>query len=89
MTAETHHDLAHEFPEMKDIIHDLKTTDNHFRRLFDEYEKVAKELQRKGDTMCDMHIEDLKKHRLELKDALYKMMTGKKGGCGKKSCCCN
>ena len=32
----TAHDLAHEFPEMKDAIHALKETDNHFRRLFDE-----------------------------------------------------
>jgi uncharacterized protein YdcH (DUF465 family) len=32
-----HHDLIHEFPELKDRIHDLKVGDPHFRKLFDEY----------------------------------------------------
>jgi uncharacterized protein YdcH (DUF465 family) len=80
----THQDLAHDFPEMKDAIHALKTSDNHFKRLFDEYEAVSKELHRDGETMCDERAEDCKKRRLELKDELYKMM---KEHSGKKSCC--
>lgn len=69
-----HLDLAHEFPEMKDAIHALKTSDNHFRRLFDEYESVAKELHRDGAVMGDAQAEGFKKRRLELKDQLYKAL---------------
>jgi len=36
-----HHDLAHEFPEFKERIHDLKVSDAHFRKLFDEYDQVT------------------------------------------------
>ena len=31
-----HHDLAHEFPQLKDRIHELKVGNHLFRRLFDE-----------------------------------------------------
>jgi uncharacterized protein len=29
------HDLHHEFPALEQKIHDLKVSDNHFRKLFD------------------------------------------------------
>jgi len=71
------HDLAHEFPEYKDAIHDLKVSDNHFRRLFDEYHTVNKEVHRieqEVETTSDAYAEDLKKKRLTLKDELYQML---------------
>ena len=34
------HDLLHEFPEMKDKIHELKTTDTCFRKMVDEYHEL-------------------------------------------------
>lgn len=34
------HDLAHEFPEYRDQIHQLKMTDQHFSNLFEEYQDV-------------------------------------------------
>ena len=86
------HDLAHEFPELKDEIHALKTSDNHFRRLFDEYETVAKELHRASEGaagITDEHAEDLKKQRLTLKDELFSMLKKSMGGgCGKGACGC-
>lgn len=77
------HDLAHEFPDMKDAIHELKVKDRHFKRLFDEYETVAKELHRGGEgagAISDEHAEGLKKKRLELKDALYAMLVSEAEG---------
>lgn len=73
------HELAEEFPELKDRIHDLKTTDNHFARLFDEYHDVNREVHRieaAGIDTADEVFEDLKKKRLHLKDELYKMLAG-------------
>ncbi|HDP89901.1 MAG TPA: DUF465 domain-containing protein [Thioalkalivibrio sp.] len=74
-----HHDLLHEFPEHKDRIHELKTADTHFARLFDEYHEVDRELRRvqqEIETPSDEFVEDLKKKRLHLKDQLYAMING-------------
>ena len=35
------HDLLHEFPESKDTIHELKTNNRHFARLFDQYHSTS------------------------------------------------
>lgn len=69
------HDLVHELPEHKDKIHELKIGNNHFRRLFDEYHTVNKEVHRieQGvETPADEYTEKLKKQRLHLKDQLLK-----------------
>ena len=74
------HDLIHELPEYKDEIHRLKTEDNHFRRLFDEYHKVNKEVHRieQGvEAHADEYVEDLKKQRLSLKDELFSILKAK------------
>ncbi len=66
--------LAEEFPEFKETIHTLKTSDNHFGKKFDEYDDVNKELHRIAEeieTPSDDYIEQLKKKRLALKDELY------------------
>ena len=75
------HELAAEFPELKDRIHELKTSDAHFSRLFDEYHDVNREVHRAeaaGLNISDDHYEDLKKKRLALKDELYGLL--KKAG---------
>ena len=71
------HDLHHEFPEFHDEIHTLKESDAHFRRLFDEYHEVNKEVQRieSGvENTSDAYAEDRKKARLALKDQLFDML---------------
>ena len=71
------HDLAHEFPEHKDTIHNLKMNDNHFARLFAEYDELNDEILRseKGvEPLSDEHMNDLKKKRLALKDELVAMI---------------
>jgi uncharacterized protein YdcH (DUF465 family) len=44
--SNTPHELAEEFPEYKDRIHDLKVSDAHFRKLFDEYHEINREVHR-------------------------------------------
>ncbi len=73
-----HHDLHHEFPEYSDRIHQLKTQNNHFAKLFDEYHLVDKEVRRieQGlETPSDEYIEGLKKKRLALKDQLFGLLV--------------
>lgn len=74
----THHDLAHEFPEFKDTIHELKTTNNHFRKLFDEYHTITRDvenMQNEATPVSTRIEEEAKLHRLKLKDELYQMLT--------------
>ncbi len=73
-----HHDLHHEFPELNDKIHEMKTSNNHFRRLFDEYHELTTEVEKMENEVTpvsSMTEEEAKKRRLHLKDELYAMLT--------------
>jgi len=72
-----HHDLHHEFPELNDKIHEMKTNNNHFRRLFDEYHELTTQVENMENEVTpvsSMTEEDAKKRRLHLKDELYAML---------------
>ena len=71
------HDLIHELPEHRDTIHNLKTSDAHFARLFDEYHELDHEVHRIEtgvENTSDEYLEERKKKRLFLKDELFKMI---------------
>ncbi len=72
------HDIVHEFPQLKDKIHTLKTTNHHFARLYNEYDALNHEIAKVetgGAVMMDEALEDLKKKRLKLKDDIVKMLN--------------
>lgn len=72
-----HHDLVHELPEYREKIHELKVSDKHFAKLFDEYHEVDHEVRRieqEIETPSDEYTEELKKKRLLLKDELFGML---------------
>ena len=73
-----HHDLVHEFPDLKDRIHELKMSDAHFRHLFEEYHKLTRSIENMENevTPVSTHIEEeAKMRRVHLKDELYKLLT--------------
>lgn len=76
--SHVHHELAEEFPEHKDTIHDLKMSNAHFARLAEEYHALNREIHRveaAGVNVSDEAFEDLKKKRLALKDEIASMLT--------------
>jgi uncharacterized protein YdcH (DUF465 family)/quercetin dioxygenase-like cupin family protein len=76
---EHHRDLAHEFPEFRARIHELKLQSALFRGLYAEYQAIDNEIHRIElgiDTPSDDYTEELKRHRVRLKDRLYGMLTG-------------
>ena len=76
MTIEKH-DLVHELPEYRDLIHELKMQDNHFARLFDEYHETDHEIHRietNAEIASDEYLEELKIKRLRLKDELFEII---------------
>jgi uncharacterized protein YdcH (DUF465 family) len=71
------HDLVHELPEHRETIHELKMSDQHFARLFDEYHEVDHEVHRIEtgiENTSDDYLEERKKIRLHLKDELFHMI---------------
>lgn len=71
------HDLLHELPEHKDVIHKLKMNNNHFSKLFDEYHETDHEVHRIEtgvENTADEYLEERKKKRLFLKDQLFQMI---------------
>ena len=75
--AAVHHDLVTELPEFKAQIHDLKTSNAHFAKLFDQYHAANSEvirLEAEGVPVADEAFETLKKQRLALKDELYTLL---------------
>ena len=73
-----HHDLIHEFPELKERIHALKVSDSHFRTLFDEYHKLTRSIEKMEDEVTPVasHTEEQAKvRRLHLKDEMYRLLV--------------
>lgn len=71
------HDLIHEFPKLKEKIHELKVSNNHFRKLFDEYHEVAhgvRRIETGVENTSDDVLNELRKNRLRLKDELYAIL---------------
>jgi hypothetical protein len=62
------------FPEYLDLITQLKTTDAHFTRLFEEHNAVDQQIlnmESRIEPATSDEIEVLKKEKLQLKDQLY------------------
>lgn len=80
MDLQHHRDLAHEFPQFKDRIHELKLASGEFRALYHEYQEVDDEIHRIEqdiETPEDAYTEELKRRRVRLKDHLYGLLTGR------------
>jgi uncharacterized protein YdcH (DUF465 family) len=77
--VQDHHPLIKDFPELKDRIHALKTSNAHFAKLEREYEEVDKAVVRletgveHGSTA---ELEKKKLQRVSLKDELYALLKG-------------
>jgi len=73
-----HHDLVHEFPELKDRIHEMKMNNAHFRKLFEEYHHLTRDvenMENETTPVATITEEEAKLQRVHLKDELYKMLT--------------
>ena len=73
------HELAEEFPEHVDKMHEMKGANAHFAKLFDEYHELNRAIHRAEtdvEPTDDFHMEDMRKERLRLKDEIYGMLAG-------------
>ena len=65
------------FPEYRELITQMKTSDARFVRLFDKHNELDKQIKNmvsRVETGTPDEIEILKKEKLSLKDELYAML---------------
>lgn len=65
------------FPEFRDLITKLKTSDHHFTRLFDKHNELDQKIKNMEAHIApgtQAEIETLKKEKLLLKDELYAIL---------------
>ena len=65
------------FPEHRDLITRLKTSDAHFLRMFEHHNALDQQIARMEnliEPVTSRQIEDLKKEKLALKDSLYAIL---------------
>lgn len=72
------HALAHEFPDQLEKMHELKTSDAHFAKLFAQYDEcdhAIKKFELGAEVISDEALETMKKERLQTKDQIYQRLT--------------
>ena len=66
------------FPEFREKITELKTTDHHFMRLFEQHNALDQKVKNMDASITPAshdEIEKLKKEKLLLKDQLFAILT--------------
>ena len=70
-------DLLEDFPDKRDRIRELKTSDNRFARLYDEYNELNRTIHRvetRVEPRTEDEEEELKRSRVRLKDEIMAML---------------
>ena len=65
------------FPEYRDLITKLKTTDRHFMQVFDKHNELGqkiKNMEAHIEPGTAVEVESLKKEKLAMKDELYTIL---------------
>lgn len=67
------------FPEYRELISKLKTTDLHFKHMFDQHNDLDKKIQNLEGNVDHVHaraeeIAELKKNKLQLKSQIYALL---------------
>ena len=73
------HELAEEFPEHTERMHELKMNNAHFLKLSDEYHIINREIHRIEtgvEPVAEHHETLLRKKRMGLKDEIAAMIAG-------------
>lgn len=72
------HELHTEFPNDGDILHQLKVSDQHFRRISSRYHDTNREIHRiesEVESASDERSENLKKQRLLMLDEVAALIA--------------
>lgn len=76
--SHTPHELAEEFPDKVEQIHELKQSNAHFARLADEYHELNRQVHRAEtnvEPMEELAEVQLRKQRASLKDEIWGILS--------------
>jgi len=76
--SHTPHELAAEFPDFVEKMHEMKASNAHFTKLSDDYHEVNRSVHRAETNVeptDDVHMADLRKQRLALKDEIWGLLN--------------
>lgn len=77
--SNTPHELVEEFPQLADRMRQMRAENPRFSKLFDDYHAVNRAIHRAETNVeptDDLHMEEMRKQRMVLKDEIYGMLTG-------------
>ena len=84
----TPHEIAEEFPDYKDTIHELKLSDQYFANLVDEYHDLNRQIHRmetEVEPVTTLTEEEARKRRVALKDEIANYLRNHAGSGGGQS----
>lgn len=76
--SHTPHELAEDFPDQKEKIHDLRLENAHFARLVDEYHDVNRAVHRmetRVEAVDEATETEARRKRMRLKDEIAGMLA--------------
>jgi len=76
--SHTPHELAAEFPDYRDVLHELKLRHSRFATLSARYHEINRDIHRietEVEAASDARTEELKKERLRLLDEVAKIIA--------------
>lgn len=76
--SHTPHELAEEFPSHVERMHELKASNLHFARLFDDYHSINRAVHRAEtnvEPVEELAEVEMRKKRMVLKDQIWAMLT--------------
>ncbi len=74
----TPHELADDFPDKVDVIHELKMNDGEFRALANKYHELNRAIHRAETNIepcAPRHEEEMRRTRVQLKDRISAKLT--------------
>ncbi len=77
------HELAEEFPGYVDLMHELKQSNGHFSKLFEEYHEINRAVHRAEcdiEPTDDFHMSEMRKKRMVLKDEIAGILNAAQNG---------
>ena len=75
--SHTPNELSEEFSDRVDQMSDLKQSDAHFAKLFDDYHEINRAVHRAEtdvEPTDDLHMAEMRKQRLAIKDEIWAML---------------
>jgi uncharacterized protein YdcH (DUF465 family) len=76
--SHTPHELTEDFPDKRELIHDLKMSDAHFAQIADKYHELNRTVHRAEtnvEPVDGLYMSELRKERMALKDEIARMLN--------------